>query len=74
MYGPLVLYLDLEWMHHDLHQHLLVRQEAVQVQALALYSLRIFNQTISFKTRKIIPQNHVLRDESLWHTLLRNMA
>lgn len=26
-------------MHHDLHQHLLVRQEAVQVQALALYTL-----------------------------------
>lgn len=45
MYGPLVSYLDLEWMHHDLHQHLLVRQEAVEVQALALYSLRIFKPT-----------------------------
>lgn len=41
-YGPLAIYLDLEWMHHDLHQHLLVRQEAVQAQALALHSLRIF--------------------------------
>lgn len=42
VYRPLLTYLDLEWMHHDLHKHLLVRQEAVQVQALALHSLRIF--------------------------------
>lgn len=47
-YSPWMLYLNLEWMHHDLHQHLLVRQEAVQVQALALHSLRIYNQKMSF--------------------------
>ncbi len=61
-------------MHHDLHQHLLVREKAVQVQALALYSLRIFNQTINLKTYKNVLHSIVLRDESLSHTLLRNMA
>lgn len=37
-------YLDLEWMHHDLHEHLLVWKEAVQVQTLALYSLRVLDK------------------------------
>ena len=31
--------LNLQWMHHDLHQHLLVGQKAVQVKALALHRL-----------------------------------
>lgn len=71
------LYLDLEWMHHDLHQHFLVRQEAVQIQTLAFYSLG------GFSTKQLILNTHTyihnridctLKDESQWHTLLRNMA
>ena len=34
-----VLHLNLEWMDHDLHKHLLVWEEAVQIESLALYCL-----------------------------------
>lgn len=42
--------LDLEWVHHNLHQHLWIRQETVQVQALALYCLK----NVSPKIRQAI--------------------
>lgn len=58
VYGSPVLYLYLKRMHHDLHQHLLVGQEAIQVQALALYTLRISNQTITFKNATHIQNIH----------------
>lgn len=45
------LYLDLKGMNHDLHQHLLVGQEAVQVKTLALY--RLPNKKVSFKTQAL---------------------
>lgn len=48
-----MLYLDLEWMDHNLHQHLLIRQEAIKVQALALYSLTINRLTITLGEKTI---------------------
>lgn len=37
-------YLYLKRMNHDLHQHLLIRKQTVQIQTLTLYSLQ-YNQS-----------------------------
>jgi len=33
-------YLYLQRVNHDLHQHLLIRKQTVQIQTLTLYSLQ----------------------------------
>lgn len=70
---PLLLYLDLKGVNHDLHQHLLVRQQAVQVESLTLYRLPSKQNTCLKKKKnwqkKVLDNFKILR-----RTLLRNMA